>query len=211
MSGSVVVTMHLRQLVPVAHYLKKMSPQEFSEHMMSMVEEIYASSLIAISEKVKKGMPNIPNRGKYAIDKRDGLVYKQSYGHYAEVRDTSSRNHSLGIVSGMLRQGILNTHMGTIKRGSGRGAALAESMTFFNDPEYIWYVHEGKMGMRGRIEVPARPFITETCKEVEEGVVSQLDELLKQIDIFSPGTFKIQWSFRGLVGGAMKGLPSEGY
>lgn len=205
MAGMVSSTMQLRNVKPVAHYLDKMKPEVFSNHLIDMIEEIYASSLIAIADKVKKGMPNIPNLGMYRLAKESGMVYKQSYGHVTEVSDPSSRTHSLGIVSGMLRQGILNTPMGAIRRGSGRNAALAESTTFFNNPDYIWYVHEGKARTR------ARPFITETTREVEEGVGSQLDELIKQVDIFNPGTFKIQWSFRGLIGGAMKGLPTEGY
>jgi len=211
MVGMVSSTMELRNIKPVGHYLNKMSPEEFSNHLIGMMAEIYAASLIAIAKKVKDGMPNLPNVGLYALSKRAGLVYKQSYGHMTEVSDSGARYHSLGIVTGMLRQGILNTPMGAVKRGSGRNAALAESTTFFTNPDYLWFVHEGKQGMRGRVNVKARPFITETTKEIEKGVGDQLDELIKQVDVFNPGTFKMQWSFRGVAGGAIKGLPSEGY
>lgn len=187
------VTMKTTHLVPVRRYLQKMTPDAFGDILFVMLEDIWTGVHFHILDKIETGEGEIENFGKYAADKLNGVIYKQSYGHYIEVPPT---NHPLGILTGELFDGVAQTSMGKVTREVSGSKVFAESASYFTKPDYLYYVHEGKA------RTFARPFISNATQELRGRISDAINAEMRKINIFQPDLFDLQWKFTEAIPGA---------
>lgn len=146
----------------------------FSKYDREIIMDFMEASAISLHDRIKgvalgvimMGDGMEPNRGKYAMMKSLGYIYKNGVLFKIEPTD-----HPLGYLSGELWEGIANTPMGQVYRGPFK----VEINTEFNDPWYVVLVHDGYG------TVPARPFMTAAEESVQQEAVDMMESYWKDI------------------------------